>query len=108
MDAKSAFDRVLPELLIRSMFIAGMDGNSTVFVKNRLTNRKTYLDWERNLMGPINDELGLEQGGSNSSEYYKLYSNENLTSAQKSEQGIDLGKSGGKSQKQIKLGSNHK
>ena len=93
LDAKSAFDRVLPELLIRSMYVAGMDGNSTVFVKNRLVNRKTYLDWDRNLMGPIKDELGLEQGGSNSSEYYKLYSNENLTSAQKSEQGIALGKS---------------
>ena len=93
LDAKSAFDRVLPELLIRNLFTAGMDGNSTVFVNNRLTNRKTYLDWDRNLMGPINDEVGLEQGGSNSSEYYKIYSNENLICAQKSEQGIDLGKS---------------
>ena len=93
LDAKSAFDRVLPELLIRSLYIAGMDGNSTVFVNERLTNRSTYLDWDRNLMGPIRDEVGLEQGGSNSSEYYKIYSNENLTSAQKSEQGIDLGHS---------------
>ena len=91
LDAKSAFDRVLPELMIRSLYVTGMDGNSTVFVANRLTNRKTFLEWEKNLMGPIKDEVGLEQGGSNSSEYYKIYSSENLTSAQKSEQGIDLG-----------------
>ena len=62
LDAKSAFDRVLPELLVRSLYLAGMNGNSTVFVMNRLTNRKTFLDWDKNLMGPIKDELGLEQG----------------------------------------------
>ena len=93
LDAKSAFDRVLPELLIRNLYSAGMDGCSTIFVNNRLISRHTYLDWDKNLMGPIEDQLGLEQGGSNSSEYYKMYSNENLTSAQRSEQGIDLGNS---------------
>ena len=44
-------------------------------------------------MGPIMDELGLEQGGANSSDYYKIYSNENLETAQKSSQGIKLSKS---------------
>ena len=39
------------------------------------------------------DELGLEQGGANSSDYYKIYSNENLETAQKSSQGIKLSKS---------------
>ena len=41
-------------------------------------------------MGPIKDELGLEQGSLNSGEYFKLYSNENLIVAQKSQQGIPL------------------
>ena len=93
LDAKSAFDRVLPELLVRNLYQAGMDGISTILVNNRLTNRQTYLDWNRTLMGPIRDELGLEQGGSNLSEFYKIYSNENLVSAQESLQGIDLGSS---------------
>ena len=35
-------------------------------------------------MGPIHDQLGLEQGGPNSSELYKLYNNEQLRSAQDS------------------------
>ena len=91
LDARSAFDKVLPELLIRNLYTSGMDGNSINYINNRLQNRLTYLDWDRTIMGPIKDELGLEQGGSNSSEYYKLYSNENLISAQKSHQGINLG-----------------
>ena len=98
LDAKSAFDAVLPEILIRNMYSVGMDGNSTILINNRLTNRRTYLEWDRTLMGPIMDEVGLEQGGPNSSDYYKLYSNENLTAAQKSLQGIDLGRFLGSSQ----------
>ena len=97
LDAKSAFDKVLPELLVRNLYKSGMEGNSVNFINNRLKNRRTYLDWDKTIMGPIYDELGLEQGGSNSSEYYKLYSNENLISAQKSEQGINLGNYLGKS-----------
>ena len=81
----------MAELLLRDMYLAGMDGDTTTYINNRLTNRITYLDWDRNLMGPIRDEIGLEQGGSNSSEYYKLYSNEHLISAQSSAQGVDLG-----------------
>ena len=44
-------------------------------------------------MGLIRDQLGLEQGGSNSREFYKIYSNDNLFSEQESQQGIDLGAS---------------
>ena len=93
LDAKSAFDRVLPELLIRNLYKAGMDGNSTILVDNRLTSRHTYLDWDRSLMGPVKDQLGLEQGRPTSSDFYQIYSNENLISAQRSNQGIDLGNS---------------
>ena len=42
-------------------------------------------------MGPINDECGLEQGGINSSDFYKIYAKEQLENAQKSELGISLG-----------------
>ena len=91
LDARSAFDRVMPELLIRGLFLAGMDGNSINYVDNRLTNRITYIDWNRRIMGPIYNQLGLEQGGPNSSEFYKIYGNNHLKTAQNSKQGIDLG-----------------
>ena len=93
MDAKSAFDKVVPEMLIRNLYKAGMNGNTINFIDHRLKNRLTYIDWDKNLMGPIRDEHGVEQGGINSSDYYKIYSNENLNNAQKSSQGIDLGNS---------------
>ena len=42
-------------------------------------------------MGPIHDELGVEQGGPNSSDHYKLYNNEQLTVSQGSGLGSTLG-----------------
>ena len=42
-------------------------------------------------MGPAEDVTGFEQGGMNSSDFYKLYNNEQLTIAQGSELGVDIG-----------------
>ena len=53
LDARSAFDRVIPELLIRNLYLAGMDGNSIKYINNRLTIRVTFINWDRNIMGPI-------------------------------------------------------
>ena len=41
-------------------------------------------------MGPISDEHGLEQGGNNSGDLYKIYNNELLKNVQKSALGIPL------------------
>ena len=60
-------------------------------MNHRLTNRKTFCDWNREVLGPIADEHGLEQGGVNSSDCYKIYNNELLNTLQASKQGIDLG-----------------
>ena len=57
----------------------------------RLTNRLTFCDWNREMMGPIADQHGLEQGGCNSSDCYKVYNNELLDTVQNSKQGVDLG-----------------
>ena len=43
------------------------------------------------MMGPAEDTTGFEQGGINSSEFYKLYNNEQLKSAQESNLGADIG-----------------
>ena len=42
-------------------------------------------------MGPIDDECGVEQGGINSSEFYKIYNNEQINNAQASRFGVELG-----------------
>ena len=92
LDARSAFDTVVISFLIRNLYFAGMNGNSLLFMNNRLSNRITYCDWDKELMGPIKDEHGMEQGGCNSSEGYKLYNNDLLKTAQASRQGVEMGK----------------
>ena len=42
-------------------------------------------------MGPINDTLGVEQGGVNSDNYYKMINNEQLSSSQASNLGVTIG-----------------
>ena len=68
-----------------------MRGNSIQYLNNRLCNRLTFCEWEKTIMGPINDQHGLEQGGCNSSDLYKIYNNDLLKTLQKSKQGVDIG-----------------
>ena len=62
-----------------------------IYLNNRLTNRLTICECDKEHLGPIRDEHGLEQGGSNSSDEYKSYNNELLITIQNSKQGADLG-----------------
>ena len=91
LDARSAFDTVVPEMLIRNLYLSGMDGDSLIYVNNRLTSRKTFIDWNKTVMGPIHDQHGVEQGGANSGDLYKIYNNELFETAQNTNQGVDLG-----------------
>ena len=49
-----------------------------------LFSRQTFVEWDKCLMGPINDKLGVEQGGCLSDRLYKLTNNEQLSMAQDS------------------------
>ena len=93
LDAKSAFDVVLRELLVKNIFnINNNCSQSLLYLDNRLKSRETFLDWNGELMGPILDEQGLEQGGISSSDLYKIFGKEQLTLAQRSKLGVMLGK----------------
>ena len=91
MDAKSAFDVVLKELLIKNLYFSGTTGETLLYLDARLGNRQTYLDWNGQLMGPILDEQGVEQGGINSSDFYKIFGKEQLQTVQDSALGVPLG-----------------
>ena len=73
------------------MFLDGSSGHSLLYLDARLRDRVTYLEWEKLLMGPIKDTAGVEQGGPNSSDQYKLYNNEQGTVAQDSKFGVNIG-----------------
>ena len=91
LDAKSAFDLVLREILITDLYEIGIKDQGLVLIDERLKNRKTVCEWDRILMGPISDDCGVEQGGINSSEFYKVYNNDQLKLAQSSQFGIMIG-----------------
>ena len=91
LDAKSAFDVVRKEPLLRNLYnLQGEPDNLIIHVSNRISHRKTVLDWDTQIMGPIEDELGLEQGGVNSSDFYKIFGKEQLQLAQRSGLGVRM------------------
>ena len=90
LDAQSAFDRCLRQILVNELHRAEIPGAAIAFINKRLENRATIYEWNGILMGPGRDITGFEQGGINSSDYYKLYNNEQLCSAQASGLGVDM------------------
>ena len=51
LDAKSAFDAVLKELLMKNLYLSGPSEESLVYLHNRLDGRQTILDLNGRLMG---------------------------------------------------------
>ena len=93
LDAQSAFDRCLRQILCSEMYKSGVSASAILFIDTRLGSRRTVYEWDGQKMGPSEDITGFEQGGVNSSDYYKLYNNEQLTAAQESALGADIGSS---------------
>ena len=91
LDAQSAFDRCLRQILCGELYKSGVPGNAILFMDSRLESRLTVYEWDGQMMGPAKDDTGFEQGGINSSDYYKMYNNEQLESAQCSGLGVDVG-----------------
>ena len=69
------------------MYLSGTSGYGLLYLDARLEHRVTFLEWEKMLMGPVKDTMGVEQGGPNSSDQYKLYNNEQFATAQQSNWG---------------------
>ena len=91
LDAKSAFDKVLREFCVKSAYLAGSTGQGLIYLDNRLQHRQTFIEWDKVLMGPIRDLLGVEQGGCNSDRLYKLVNNKELILTQSSDLGLQMG-----------------
>ena len=89
LDAKSAFDKVVIQCAIRAAYLAGTRDQGLIYLMNRLLHRRTFPEWDKVLMGPIEDLLGLEQGNVNSDKIYKLCNNNQLSTAQLSRLGVD-------------------
>ena len=86
----SAFDLVVLENAIRCAWDAGMSDEGLVYLDRRLRSRLTYVEWDKQMMGPIRDTRGVEQGGCASDRIYRLVNNEELNVAQRSDLAVDL------------------
>ena len=64
---------------------------SLLYLANRLTSRRTYLQFSSTLMGPIHDQRGVEQGGVNSSDQFQLVNAEELVTTNTSGLGLNMG-----------------
>ena len=91
LDAQSAFDLALKEFIVNNLYHYGVQDQGLLAIDHRLKNRMTVCQWNRTMMGPIKDECGVEQGGKNSSDFYKVYNDEQLNVAQDSGFGVPLG-----------------
>ena len=90
VDARSAFDRALREILVRNLFLIGTTGDRLLYFDNRLKHRKTFCEWDHQVLGPILDKQGVEQGGVPSGDLYIVYNNEQFDTAQGSGLGVPL------------------
>ena len=90
LDAKSAFDKIRKESIIRNAFQAGSRGKGLLYLNERLGSRCTFVEWDKVLMGPIYDKIGVEQGGCLSDRLYKLANNEQHSVAQASSLGLHM------------------
>lgn len=93
LDKLSAFDTALKEHIIREIFTAAhhIPSQSILYMANRLSSRKTYLKVQSQVLGPINDIRGVEQGGISSSQQFQLITNHELTTLNCTGLGIPFG-----------------
>ena len=92
LDAESAYDRVIIEHAIRAAYDAGTVDEGLLYLNHRLRNRRTFIEWNKEIMGPIRDTMGVEQGGVASDKIYRLVNNIQLKTAQQSELEVNLGR----------------
>ena len=69
LDAKSSFDVVRQNAVVAA-YKAGTTDQGLLYLDARMANRRTFPQWGTEIMGPISDLLGLEQGAVNSDSLY--------------------------------------
>ena len=73
-----------------SAYLPGTTDQGLIYFDNRMKHRLTYVEWEKVLMGPIHDKLGVEQGRCNSDRIYRVADKE-LSLTQASMLGLNMG-----------------
>ena len=75
LDVQKAFDVVDHEMLLRKLYLDGIQGGDWVLLKDLYTEMTTSVKWESHLSSPFVIRQGVRQGGILSTSHYKRYNN---------------------------------
>jgi hypothetical protein len=91
LDAKSAFDVVNHNSLVRKLYLCGVEGKVWSVIRDIHTNARSAVKWDGDLSETFNIEQGVRQGGLLSTDLYKVYVNDLLCRLQESGVGARIG-----------------
>ena len=91
LDAKSAFDVVNHNSLLRKLFLAGIGGTIWLLIRQLNLDALTSVKWEGMISKPFTVQQGVRQGGILSTDLYKLYVNDVLDQLENSGLGYCIG-----------------
>lgn len=75
LDAKSAFDVVVHDNLIRRLFQIGISHQSILILQNLYQGATSCVKWNGKYSDPFKIDQGVRQGGALSADLYKVYIN---------------------------------
>ncbi|MES9884980.1 MAG: reverse transcriptase family protein [Sedimenticola sp.] len=91
LDAKSAFDVVSHDSLMRKLFHIGVEGSPWTVINSIHNNAKTSVKWDGLKSQPYVCEQGVRQGGILSTDLYKVYVNGLLDRLNQNHDGAKIG-----------------
>ena len=77
-------------MIVKKLHHIGTTGERLLYLDNRLKHRKTFVEWDHRVLGPINDEQGFEQGGISSGDLYTVYNADQLSIPTDAGLGVNL------------------
>ena len=91
LDAKSAFDVVNHESMMRRLYHIGITNDHWSLINSLHTNATTAVKWKSLVSEPYRVHQGIRQGGILSADLYKLYVDPLLHQLQNSQYGMHIG-----------------
>ena len=91
LDAKSAFDVVDIDILMRKLFLLGVQPSTWKIIDELHQNTKTCVKWKQQTSETFSSHQGVKQGGLLSAELYKLYIEDLLKTYENSKLGCHIG-----------------
>jgi len=91
LDAKSAFDVVDIDILMRKLFLLGVQPSTWKIIDELHQNTKTCVKWKQQTSETFSSHQGVKQGGLLSAELYKLYIEDLLKTFENSKLGCHIG-----------------